>query len=210
MPADNRAAWNATSREYQAQHRIPTDDAYYGPRAPPESTLGLVGEVRGKRLLEIGCGGGQASIAFAKQGAFVAGKDLSEEQLAFARELAAQEGVRVEFHQGTVEVLPEFADRSLDIVFSAWALPYVEHIGSCFREVHRVLRPGGLFVFSYGHPFSYKVSERGPPWTVTGRYWDVDRALLGRRGGVALERRSCGPVVPRVPEADRRTVPGAA
>ena len=171
MSADNRAAWNAISSEYQSSHRIPTDDAHYGPRAPPERELRLVGDVAGKRLLEIGCGGGQCAIAFAKRGAIAAGKDLSEEQLAFARALAAREEVRVSFYHGTVEDLSEFGSASQDIVFSAWALPYVEDLARCFQEVHRVLTPRGLFVFSLGHPVNYMMSHRGTPWVVERGYW---------------------------------------
>lgn len=175
MAADNRSAWNAISREYQVHHRIPTDDAHYGPRAPTERQLQMVGDVEGKHLLEIGCGGGQCAIAFAKRGAIVAGKDLSEEQLAFARALAKKEGVSVEFYLGTIEELPEFGNASQDIVFSAWALPFVENLGRCFREVHRVLIPGGIFVFSLNHPFSAALSDGRPPLTVRFRYWDVLR-----------------------------------
>lgn len=112
MPADNRISWNAVSKYYQSQHRIPTDDAHYGPRMPTERHLQMVGEVAGRRLLEIGCGGGQCAIAFAKRGAIAAGKDLSEEQIAFARDLAQREGVTVEFYRGTIEDLSEFGDGS--------------------------------------------------------------------------------------------------
>lgn len=173
MTADNRAAWNAITRDYQAAHKIPTDDAHYGPRMPTERQLLLVGDVKGKHVLEIGCGGGQCAIAFAKQGAVVAAKDLSDEQLAFARNLARREGVHIDFYHGTVEDLSEFADATWDVVFSAWALPFVEDLARCFHEVFRVLRAGGLFVFSYGHPFGYRVSKRGPPWIITSSYWDV-------------------------------------
>ena len=85
---DMRAAWNRTSAGYQRLHQISTDAAHYGPWAPDESELRLLGDVRDKRILEIGCGGGQCSIAFARQGAIAVGIDLSDEQLAFASELA--------------------------------------------------------------------------------------------------------------------------
>ena len=49
--------------------------------------------MRGRRILEVGCGGGQCSIAFAKQGAIAAGLDLSDAQLDHARSAAAAEGV---------------------------------------------------------------------------------------------------------------------
>lgn len=175
MAADNRVAWNAIAQSYQSLHRISTEDAHYGPRAPPESRLQLLGDVKGRLILEIGCGGAQCSIWFAKRGALVSAKDLSEEQLAFARELAARENVRIAFHHGTIEDLSEFGNGSQDIVFSAWALPFVEDFPRCVREVFRVLKPGGVFVFSYGHPFSYAITSSGPPWVVERRYWDVAR-----------------------------------
>jgi ubiquinone/menaquinone biosynthesis C-methylase UbiE/ADP-ribose pyrophosphatase YjhB (NUDIX family) len=170
---DVRAAWNAIARAYQERHKISTDIVHYGPCIPGEDDLGLVGDVRGKRVLEIGCGGGQCAIAFAKRGALVVGKDLSDEQVAFARELAAREGVEACFYQGSVEELPEFPDASQDVVFSAYALSYVADIGSCFSEVRRVLKPGGVFVFSCDHPLTNVISEEGPPWVVERGYWDA-------------------------------------
>jgi SAM-dependent methyltransferase len=150
---DMRAAWNRLSNDYQSQHRIPTDSAHYGWWAPPEREMNLLGEVRGLRVLEVGCGGGQCSIAFARQGAVAAGLDLSDEQLAFARRLAEQEGVAVRFVQGSADNLAAFADGEWDIVFSAFAFQYVGNMPRCLAECSRVLRPGGRLVFSLDHPF---------------------------------------------------------
>ena len=147
---DMRAAWNRTSAGYQRLHQIPTDAAHYGPWAPDESELRLLGDVRGKRILEIGCGGGQCSIAFARQGAIAVGIDLSDEQLAFASQLAqsalapgvANDDALVPptFLQGDASDLGRFTDGSFDLVFSAYALHYVPHIEACLAEVSRVLR----------------------------------------------------------------------
>ncbi len=150
---DLREAWNTISASYQAGHEIPTDFVHYGPHCPNEDDLQLVGDVKGKRVLEIGCGGGQCSIAFAKRGAIAAGIDLSDEQIAHARRLAKQEDVGVTFLRGTMEDLSAFGDESQDVVFSAYALQYLERWDQCFAEVGRVLVPGGLFVFSLDHPF---------------------------------------------------------
>ena len=169
---DMRAAWNRTSAGYQRLHQIPTDAAHYGPWAPDESELRLLGDVRDKRILEIGCGGGQCSIAFARQGAIAVGIDLSDEQLAFASQLV-QSAVAPQlendvdaivlptFLQGDAGDLGRFTGGSFDLVFSAYALHYVPHIEACLAEVSRVLRyadtgagvPGGQFVFSLDHPF---------------------------------------------------------
>lgn len=152
-PADLRAAWNRLSARYQQRHQIPTHSAHYGPWAPLEDDLRLLGDVRGQRILELGCGGGQCAIAFARQGAQVAAIDLSDAQLAFARELAAQEQVAVAFVQGTVEDLSAFAGGSRDILFSAYAFQYVADMPRCLAECARVLRPGGRLIFSLDHPF---------------------------------------------------------
>ncbi len=153
MPIDLRAAWNRISAGYQAEHQIAVDAAHYGPFMPTEAELGLLGDVAGRRILELGCGGGQCSIAFARQGALATGIDLSDEQIAFARRLAAQHGVSAAFEQGDVADLARFDADSFDVVFSAYALHYVPAIEQCLAGISRVLVPGGRFVFSLDHPF---------------------------------------------------------
>jgi len=156
---DIRDSWNKISPHYQERTKIPTDFAHYGPHCPNEDQLQLIGDVIGKRVLEIGCGGGQCAIAFAKRGALATGIDLSDAQIEYARSLARGEGVEVTFLQGDVEDLSPIADESQDIVFSAYALGYVERLDRCFAEVRRVLVPGGLFVFSGDHPFWHCLAE---------------------------------------------------
>lgn len=146
-------AWNQISAAYQERHQIPTRSAHYGPWAPLESELRLLGAVDGLRILEVGCGGGQCSIAFAREGAQVCGLDLSEAQLSHARALADAEGVSVRWVHGTAEDLSEFETASFDIVFSAYAFQYVEHMDRCLKECARVLAPGGRLAFSLDHPF---------------------------------------------------------
>jgi ubiquinone/menaquinone biosynthesis C-methylase UbiE len=158
--ADMRKTWNAISPHYQTEHKIPTDFVHYGPHCPNEDELQLVGDVKGKHLLEIGCGGGQCSVAFAKQGAIATGLDISDEQVKFARKLAKENGVEATFRQGDVTSLKGIAGRSQDVVFSAYALQYLKRLDRCFSEVARVLRPGGLFVFSLDHPFWYCLAEK--------------------------------------------------
>lgn len=150
---DMRAAWNRLSASYQARYQIGVDAAHYGPWMPDENELRLLGAVAGQRILELGCGGGQCSIAFARQGAIVTGLDLSDEQAAFARRLAAEAGVAATFLQGDAADLSRFPAASFDAVFSAYALQYVGAIAACLAEVSRVLTPAGQFVFSLDHPF---------------------------------------------------------
>ena len=122
------------------------------PQARDENHLRLLGDVRGLRILEVGCGGGQCSIAFARQGAISAGVDLSDAQLDFARKLALDHGVEVHFQQGSAEDLSAYASNAWDVVFSAYAFQYVEQIEKALQECARVLAPGGRLVISRQSP----------------------------------------------------------
>jgi SAM-dependent methyltransferase len=151
---DNPTAWDRISRRYQADASIPTDVATYGPGLPTERELRLIGDVRGKRVLDLGCGGGQSSIAFARQGASVIAVDASSEQIAYARRLADREEVRVEFHQSDLADLAFLRADSIDVAFSAFAASYVEDFNRVLRQVQRVLKANAPFVFSYEHPMA--------------------------------------------------------
>ncbi len=152
-PIDMRGAWNEISAWYQARHEIPTESAHYGPWAPLENELRLLGTVQGMRILEVGCGGGQCSVAFARQGAICAGIDPSDAQLVFARALAQSNEVDVDFQQGRAEDLSAFADGAWDVVFSAYAFQYVAELEQALHECARVLVGGGRLVISLDHPF---------------------------------------------------------
>jgi ubiquinone/menaquinone biosynthesis C-methylase UbiE len=145
--------WNQDSNNYQKSAKISTDSAHYGPYAPNENKLKLLGNIKNKNILEIGCGGGQCSIAFAKQGAICTGLDLSIEQLKYAEKLATKKKVKVNFLLKDIQTLKGIKSNSYDIVFSTFALQYIPNLNKCFKEVNRVLKKNGLFVFSFDHPF---------------------------------------------------------
>ena len=120
---------------------------------PPERELKILGsDVADKDVLEIACGGGQSAVYLAEQGARVTGVDFSSAQLAHARAFAKSKKVRVRFIKSNVENLSMLPDASFDIAFSAYALGFVEDIRRTFAEIRRVLRPGGLFAFSWASP----------------------------------------------------------
>lgn len=173
MPTDNAAAWDRHSAAYQAGAALPTDVAHYGPDIGTEADFRLLGDLRGKRVVELGCGGAQCSIAFAKQGATAIGVDFSAEQLAFARRLCEREGVRVELHQADLADLAFLRADSVDLAFSAYAFGFVEDLNRVFRQVHRVLKVGAPLVFSLPHP-AYDVvdDDAEEPLLIRRSYFD--------------------------------------
>jgi len=189
VPADNISAWDRYAADYQAEARLPTDVAHYGPDIPTEGDLRLVGDVRGKRVLELGCGGAQSSIAFAKQGASVTGVDFSGEQLAYARQLCEQENVKVELRHGDLADLAFLRSDSVDVVFSAYAFGFVEDLGRVFRQVHRVLKVGAPLVFSVEHPaYALIDDDAEQPLLVRRSYFDL-APVVRTRSGVELTSR---------------------
>lgn len=175
MPTDNAAAWDRHSASYQAGARLPTDVAHYGPDIGTEADFKLLGDVKGKRVLELGCGGAQCSIAFAKQGATAIGIDFSREQLDFAKRLCDREGVKVELHLGDLADLAFIRADSIDLAFSAYAFGFVEDLNRVFRQVHRVLKPGAPLVFSLPHPAYDMIDDDDPeqPLLIRRSYFDT-------------------------------------
>lgn len=112
-----------------------------------ERTLMLerIGEVRGKRLLEIGCGDGELAVLLARQGAIVSAIDVSEVMIAAARRRARSEGVSVDFVVASAHAIPH-DDATFDAVIAVTILCFVKEASPVFAEIARVLRPGGRLV----------------------------------------------------------------
>lgn len=151
--------WNNNSKDFQKDHKVPIGITY-GPGIPTENKLNLIGNVKGKNVLEIGCGGAQCGIEFAKNGAKVTGVDISKKQLEYAKKLAEKNNVKIKFIEGDMKNLNKIKSNSQDIVFSSWALFYVSDLKKCFKEVYRVLKKKGIFVFSTHHPFWETIDKK--------------------------------------------------
>jgi SAM-dependent methyltransferase len=149
---DQQAAWDRVAVRYQREVAESHNVVHYGPWSPPEAELQVLGPVQGLAILELGCGGGQCAVALAQQGAQVVGLDVSEAQLAFARQRAAAAGVELAFVTGSAADLSGFGDETQDLILAVYVLPYVEPLERCLTECWRVLRPGGRLVFSLDHP----------------------------------------------------------
>jgi len=155
----NQEGWDKIAERYQKKYVISLVDVHYGPFAPGEKEECLLGNVQGKKVLELGCGGGQNAIVLAKWGANVTGVDQSARQLDHAHKIASQEGVIIRFLRANVETIPELEDNYFDLILSSHALNYVEDIQAVFQECRRLLKPSGKLVICLSHPISNLVWE---------------------------------------------------
>lgn len=116
----------------------------------------LLADLDGKRVLDFGCGSGWNSVDLALRGATVDGFDISQESLKIAQEYAEKKKVadRICFRKDNAEEL-SYEDNLFDIVTGTGILHHLD-LNDAFREIHRVLKPGGkaYFIEPLGHnPF---------------------------------------------------------
>lgn len=113
----------------------------------------LVGDVKGKRILEIGAGRGLVSFAFAREGAKVVALEPDTSNIVGTgamRRLQQESGVKFDLVETFGESLP-FETGSFDVVFCRCVLHHAHDLGKMCSEIHRVLRPGGLFLADREH-----------------------------------------------------------
>ena len=114
------------------------------------ATLALVGEVAGKHVLDMGCGNGWYSETLRDRGATVVAFDVSETMLYRAKERLGKTVPL--FHQSLDRTYDFARDAEFDLAIAPLCLSYVPDLRPVYREVARVLKPGGAFVFSTHHP----------------------------------------------------------
>lgn len=178
----NRTWWDAEATAYYAEHGgfLGDDDFAWGPEGLRESEAGLLGPVRGRRVLEIGAGAGQCSRWVADKGGIAVASDVSTGMVRVgvginARLDAAHPGHALPLLACDGRALP-FADGSFDIVFTAYGVvPFVADPEVVMREAARVLRPGGRFVFSTTHPVRWAFPDDPGEGGLTVRYSYFDR-----------------------------------
>ncbi len=147
--AHNRVFWDADADDYQALHAAdlsPDRARAWGAWRIPESELGVLGDVTGLDILELGCGAAQWSVALAEDGARPVGLDQSQAQLAHARRVAAERGQVVPLVAASAEATP-FADASFDLVFCDHGAMSFCDPAVTVPEAARLLRGGGRLVF---------------------------------------------------------------
>jgi SAM-dependent methyltransferase len=140
-----------TSGATSARLNAKTLHRYQNPPAatcfPLEYAYHLLGDVRGKRVVDFGCGSGANSVHIALRGAALAGVDISESLIRLARQRLTANGVErtARFVVGSAHDLP-FESGSVDVVFGIAILHHLD-LQLVAREVHRILKPGGRAIF---------------------------------------------------------------
>ncbi|MBI3439905.1 MAG: class I SAM-dependent methyltransferase [Proteobacteria bacterium] len=140
MAGTNTRFWDSAARKYAAQALA--DPAAY--ERTLQSTRGYLKP--SDTVVEFGCGTGTTALKLAPAAARIVASDISPEMIAIGREKAAADGVsNVEFTVATPEAAP-WPDASFDAAIAFNLLHLIEARQAALANIHRLLRPGGLFI----------------------------------------------------------------
>jgi len=152
----------------------------------PRSRLGLDGagewmaframfpELRGKRVLDLGCGfGWHCRYVREQQASSAVGVDLSANMLERARQMT--DDPQIQYLQAAIEDIG-FAEKEFDLVISSLALHYIEDFEEICGKVYRYLADGGSFVLSVEHPVFTSVAAQDWHYSPEGQklHWPLD------------------------------------
>ena len=153
----NRERWTESNREYtdaDALRSWEKDEIAWGVFGVPENEIGVLGDVAGLDVVELGCGTAYFSAWLAKRGARPVGVDVTPAQLETARRCMEATGIAFPLVEASAEDVP-LPDGSFDLALSehgasTWCDPY-----RWIPEAVRLLRPGGRLVFLHATPFLF-------------------------------------------------------
>lgn len=144
------AEWNRAVESWADFVREGKD--YYRDEMNNPAFFKLIGNVRGKRVLDLACGEGHNTRILARKGAKVVGVDFSKKLIEFAKQKEKEERLGIDYYVSDAADLREFSSDCFDVVTCSMALMDIEDYEDAIREVARVMKKGGRFIFSITHP----------------------------------------------------------
>jgi SAM-dependent methyltransferase len=167
LPTDPRTLYDQTATHW-ARHQPSSLSDY---TARPQ-VMALCEPVAGKQVLDLGCGEGYCSRMLRQRGAQVLGLDVSERMIELARQAERAQPLGIRYDTADA-VTVNLGEASVDLVVAVFLFNYlsVEQMRQTMTNVHRMLRPGGHFVFAVPHPAFAFMREPAPPF-----YFDIGSA----------------------------------
>jgi len=144
---------------------------YYRDELNNPATFKLIGDVKGRIVLDLACGEGYNTRILARKGAKVTGIDFSEKLIELARREEKKEKLGICYHVLDATDLKEFSNNHFDLVTCFMSLQDIENYRRAISEVARVLKNRDRFVFSIPHPCFERIIEHGKRESARRRYF---------------------------------------
>jgi len=167
MKIEEKETIKKYSLSAKAYHNMRTKDNpkgwFFNEYLEMPCTLYLLGNIKGKKILDLGCGTGIYAKILSKKGAIIKGFDITKEML----EIAKIENPKLDLRLGSAYKIP-FKEK-FDIILASLVVHYLKDWDTIFKEVKKVLKPEGIFIFSTGNPVAetknyFKESKISVSW----------------------------------------------
>ncbi len=183
----NEHGWNAVADQYFGVTALPE----YGPFSPTEEELKLLGDISGKKVLDIGCGSGHSLCYMGSKGASeLWGLDISSEQINTAKTYLKEKGYESNLFVSPMEENPGIPTEYFDVVYSIYALGWTMDLESTIKHVTKYLKPGGSFIFSWDHPIMQCISTEGGNISIKRSYHNEGFLNMNIRKGQPMVLRN--------------------
>ncbi|MCL2461119.1 MAG: class I SAM-dependent methyltransferase [Defluviitaleaceae bacterium] len=171
----NRTGWDTIADYWFGATALPE----YGPTLPKEDALRLFGGMKGKKILDIGCGSGHSLLYNAKNGAAeLWGLDLSSKQIENAGRLLAENGVSANLFVSPMEENPGIPEGYFDYVYSVYAFGWTLDLSKSVNLVYKYLKPSGTFIFSWDNPLMQCIRAEDGKYVLFRSYLDEAEVSL--------------------------------
>jgi ubiquinone/menaquinone biosynthesis C-methylase UbiE len=160
----NKRLWNKKTEIHYDSDFYDVDSFIKGKDSLNPIEIGLLGEIKGKRILHLQCHFGQDTISLARHGALPTGIDFSDNAIEKAIKLNELINTNAKFIKSDIYNLPEILDEKFDIVFTSYGvIGWLPDMNKWAKTINHFLKPGGEFIMVEFHPvvwmFSYDFKQ---------------------------------------------------
>lgn len=188
--AQNKFSWNGMSDNWSG-----TILPEWGCSCPNEDELHLLPDLHGEKVLEIGCGSGYSLKWCGDRGAGeLWGLDISNRQLENATNHLTENGYHATLFCSPMEQNPGLPENYFDVAYSVYAIGWTMDLQTTFNLISSYLKPGGVFIFSWDHPFMHCVDAVDKKLIFSGCYFENEPFTFHKGENRQQVRRSkeCG------------------
>lgn len=155
----------------------------YGCLCPNEDELHLFPDLNDKKVLDIGCGSGHSLKWCGDHGSTeLWGLDISDRQLENAGKYLRDNAYNPKLFCSPMEQNPGLPQGYFDVVYSIYAIGWTVDLRGTFNLIASYLKTGGVFIFSWDHPFMHCVEAKDGQLIFSGSYYDAEPFSYIQRG----------------------------